>query len=263
MTSTLLRIVCLISALLYYAAFALGFGKNNILKRVSFGLWMAAIASNVVIVGNNWIVNGYVPFVSMYQVLTFLSATFALVYVYIRYMHNGAFMKPYFIILQAVVMTGVFFMEASASVWSFPPALQSAYFVPHVFSYMISYCLVAVAALLVILSFFAQYKKDETRLRQYENGIYHLVCTGFPFMVLGMFLGALWANACWGNYWSWDNKEIWSLVTILMLSVYLHFRRAAPLKKYARYFVLAALVCEIVTLFFVNMFGGDSMHAYS
>lgn len=164
---------------------------------------------------------------------------------------------------QAVIMTGVFFMEASASVWTFPPALQSAYFVPHVFSYMISYSLVAVAAILCVLSFIAGKKKERDTVLLYDKGIYNLVCTGFPFMVLGMFLGALWANACWGNYWTWDNKEIWSLVTVMMLSVYLHFRRHSALQKYAKYFVLAALVCEVITLLFVNMFGGDSLHTYN
>jgi hypothetical protein len=52
-------------------------------------------------------------------------------------------------------------------------------------------------------------------------------------------------------------------VTVLSLSVYLHFRRHERLKKYAPWFVLLAMAFEIVTLFFVGMFGGDSMHAYS
>ena len=194
----------------------------------------------------------------MYQVLTFLGVTFALVYVYIRYMHEGEFMKRYFIVSQGVIMTGVFFMS-QASEWHFPPALQSAFFIPHVFSYMISYCLVAVAALLSVIAFFLV--KEKRTL--YQKGAYNLVLTGFPFMVLGMFLGALWANECWGEYWSWDNKEVWSLVTVLSLSVYLHFRRQEKLKKYAPIFVVLAFAFEIITLFFVGMFGGDSIHAYN
>ncbi|MBQ7365214.1 MAG: cytochrome c biogenesis protein CcsA [Clostridia bacterium] len=259
MTGTLLRFVCLAAALFYYAAFATTYFKKKYAK-LSLILWCVGIALNAAIVINNWIVNGYMPFVSMYQVLTFLGVTFALVYVYIRYMHEGAFMKRYFIASQGVIMTGVFFM-AQASEWTFPPALQSAFFIPHVFSYMISYCLVVVAAILTVISFFLT-KKKETYL-QYQKGAYNLILTGFPFMVLGMFLGALWANECWGNYWQWDNKEVWSLVTVLMLSIYLHFRRQEKLKKFAPYFILLAFIFEIITLFFVGMFGGDSMHTYN
>ena len=99
--------------------------------------------------------------------------------------------------------------------------------------------------------------------KKYEDGMYDLVLTGFPFMILGMLLGALWANACWGHFWSWDNKESWSLVTSLSLAAYLHVRRHARLKKYAKLLLLLAFVFEIITLFFVGMFGGNSMHAYS
>ena len=258
MTGTLLRIFCLVAALFYYAAFATSYLKKKQGSAVSFVFWMIGIGLNAAIVANNWIVNGYMPFVSMYQVLTFLGVTYGLVYIYIRYMHNGAWMKRYLMISQAVIMTGVFFM-AQAAEWTFPPALQSIFFIPHVFSYMISYTLVALAAILCVISFFVA----DGEKKKYENGMYNLVCTGFPFMVLGMFLGALWANECWGNYWSWDNKESWSLVTVLSLAVYLHFRRHEKLKAHAKWFVLLAIVFEIITLFFVGMFGGDSMHAYN
>ncbi len=256
MTGTLLRIMCLTAAIFYYAAFAATYLKK--LKHLSLILWAIGIAVNGGIVINNWIVNGYMPFVSMYQVLTFLALTFALVYVYVRFMHEGAFMKRYFIVSEGVIMTGVFFMSQDA-VWHFPPALQSAFFIPHVFSYMISYSLVAVAAIMTVISFFTP-KDDLTR---YRKGIYNLVLTGFPFMVLGLFLGALWANECWGTYWGWDNKEVWSLVTVMALCVYLHFRRQEKLKKFAPYFVILAFVFEIITLFFVGMFGGDSLHTYN
>ena len=252
--------LALFAALLYFGAFACCFSKRRAIKRLSLWLWIGGTVVNAVLVGNNWLVNGYVPFVSMYQVLTFLGVTFSLVYVYMRYVHDGEFMKPYFMCFQGVIMTGVFFMGRTAATWTFPPALQSAYFIPHVLSYMISYSLVGVAALMTCLSLFC--REGEVR-RRMERGIYELVLTGFPFMVPGMLLGALWANACWGNYWSWDNKEVWSLVTVMALAVYLHFRRHESLAKYAKYFVILAFIFEIITLFFVGMFGGDSLHTYN
>ena len=99
------------------------------------------------------------PFVSMYQVLTFLGVTYSLVYVYVRYWHNGKFMKPYFMAFHGLIMVGVFFMGRTSPEWTFPPALQSAYFVPHVFAYMISYTLVAVASVLCIISCFSKGEK--------------------------------------------------------------------------------------------------------
>ena len=257
MTGTLLRVICLVSAGFSCAAFALSYSKKEKGSGISFLLWMVGLALNAAVVINNWLINGYVPFVSMYQVLTFLGVTYGLIYVYIHYAHGGGWMRRYLMISQAVIMTGVVFMAQDAQ-WTFPPALQSPFFIPHVFSYMISYTLVALAAILCVVSFFAA-KAEKSR---YESGVYQLISTGFPFMVAGMLLGAIWANECWGNYWSWDHKEAWSLLTVLALSVYLHFRRQERLKKYAIWFVLLAMAFEIVTLFFVGMLGGNSMHAY-
>ena len=252
----ILTVVC---AAFYFLAFGSCLAVKGKHSKLSSVLWGMATAVNALIVISNWCVNGYMPFVSMYQVLTFLALTYSLVYVYVSYRFKGSFMKPYFMLFQGVIMVGVFFMGRTASVWNFPPALQSVYFIPHVFSYMISYTLVAVAALMCVMSFIL---KDENKLR-HEKAVYHLVITGFPFMVLGMLLGALWANACWGNFWSWDLKETWSLLTVMTLSVYLHFRRRPNLQKYGKVLVIAAFAFEIITLFFVGMFDGSSIHAYS
>ena len=249
-------ILSVVSAVFYLIAFCSCFTK---IKKLPSLVWGVGTAVNALIVVSNWVVNGYMPFVSMYQVLTFLSLTYTLVFVYVRYRFKGEFMKPYFMLFQSVIMTGVFFMGRTASAWTFPPALQSPYFIPHVFSYMISYTLVAVAALICVISYFL---KGENKLR-HEKAVYHLVITGFPFMVLGMLLGALWANACWGNFWSWDLKETWSLVTVMTLSAFLHLRRTEELGKYAKVLVILAFVFEIITLFFVGMFDSTSIHSYS
>ena len=253
------HIFAIVCAVFYLSAFASCFIGKGKLKITSSLLWVVGTAINALIVVSNWAVNGYVPFVSIYQVLTFLGLTYSLVFVYVIYRFKGKFMKPYFMLFQGVIMLGVFFMGRTSSAWSFPPALQSVYFIPHVFSYMISYTLVAVAALMCIMSFFL---KGENKLR-HEKAVYHLVITGFPFMVLGMLLGALWANACWGNFWSWDLKETWSLVTVMTLSAYLHLRRTMPFSKYSKVLVIVAFIFEIITLFFVGMFDSSSIHAYS
>ena len=259
LSDTVRHILSLVCASFYLSAFGACLGKSAKLKKISSLLWGIGTAINALIVVSNWAVNGYMPFVSMYQVLTFLGVTYSLVFVYVRCRFKGEFMKPYFILFQGVIMIGVFFMGRTASAWTFPPALQSAYFIPHVFSYMISYTLVAVSALMCIMSFFL---KGENKLR-HEKAVYHLVLTGFPFMVLGMLLGALWANACWGNFWSWDLKETWSLVTVMTLSAYLHLRRTDTFGKYAKVLVILAFAFEIITLFFVGMFDSNSIHSYS
>ncbi len=47
---------------------------------------------------------------------------------------------------------------------------------------------------------------------------------GTPLMVLGISLGAWWANSAWGRYWGWDPKETSALVIFLALAAYFHAR---------------------------------------
>lgn len=255
MSDTVSMIICISSAVLYYIAAGLNFSSKT--GKAAIVVWAAAVIANASIVVNNWLVNGYVPFVSMYQVITFLSFIFAPIFIYIKYMHRGGWMAKYFCLSSAVCMTGVCFMSGGG-VWHFPPALQSIWFVPHILAYMIAYSLSAVAFIITIVSFF---KKDQKA--KLDNGAYNLVCTAFPFMTMGMFFGAIWANAVWGNFWSFDAKENWSLVTWMMFMIYLHFRRHAALKKYSKLFIILGFIGVVITMLFVNVMGGSSQHAYS
>jgi cytochrome c-type biogenesis protein CcsB len=49
---------------------------------------------------------------------------------------------------------------------------------------------------------------------------------GFFFLTLGIISGALWAGSAWGFYWSWDPKEIWSLITWFAYAAMVHQRLA-------------------------------------
>lgn len=253
--------IVFLSALLYYVAFGLHFLKSKDERLIARIVWGVAFAANVFVVANNWVANGYVPFVSMYQVLTFLSFCFLPIFVYIAFMYKGEWMAKYFCIASGICMTGVGAMSASGGVdlvWHFPPALQSIWFVPHILCYMISYSLCTVAFILTVISFFD--KKNVVRL---ETGGYNLVCTAFPFMSCGMFFGAIWANAVWGSFWSWDVKENWSLITWLLFMLYLHFRRHEKLRKWSKLFLVLGFVAIVFTMLFVNVIGSGSQHAYS
>lgn len=255
MPDTFILVMEIVATVFYFGAACLYFVKK---EKIAMVIWGLAVGANATIVINNWLVNGYVPFVSMYQVLTFLSLVFSPIYFYIKYLQGGKWMFGFFSIASSICMTGVCFMSGSG-VWHFPPALQSIWFIPHILAYMIAYSLVTVAFIITMVSFFSK-KENHGRL---ECGSYNLMRVSFPFMTMGMFFGAIWANAIWGEFWSFDVKENWSLVTWLMVTIYLHFRRDIKLKKFAKVFVILAFVGVVITMLFVNMMGGSSQHTYS
>jgi cytochrome c-type biogenesis protein CcsB len=59
---------------------------------------------------------------------------------------------------------------------------------------------------------------------------YTLLVWGFPLMTLGILTGSLWAGIHWGNYWSWDPRQISSAIAWLLYGALLHGRITAGLR---------------------------------
>jgi cytochrome c-type biogenesis protein CcsB len=59
---------------------------------------------------------------------------------------------------------------------------------------------------------------------------YMLLVWGFPLMTLGILTGSLWAGIHWGNYWSWDPRQISSAIAWLFYAALLHGRITAGLR---------------------------------
>jgi cytochrome c-type biogenesis protein CcsB len=166
-----------------------------------------------------------------------------------------------------------------------PPALQSWLFTPHVAVYMLSYIFMAKAAVLAVCQLLGRTSSGETvscrgqlardsragrprhvDLLHPEQATYRLICVGFPLLTLGLILGSYWGKLAWGDYWGWDPKELWSLVSWLVYVGYFHFRYMFG-KKYARmnsFWAIAGMAAIIITLLWVNLsklFPG--LHSYA
>jgi len=154
----------------------------------------------------------------------------------------------------------------SAEPRSLPPALQSPLFVPHVGSYVAAYIVLARAALMALPMLSAKAQTDPARLRQLDAASRQTAALGFVLLTLGLLLGSLWGKICWGHYWQWDPKEMWSLATWFVYCAYFHYR----LKNGTRnphalaVLLLLGLLFIILTLTWINLahtFKG--MHTYA
>ena len=63
---------------------------------------------------------------------------------------------------------------------------------------------------------------------------YVLLVWGFPLMTLGILTGSMWAGIHWGNYWSWEPRQISSGIAWLFYGVILHGRITAGLREEGR-----------------------------
>ncbi len=107
---------------------------------------------------------------------------------------------------------------------SLMPALQSAWFVPHVAIYMFSYALLGCAMLLALYGLC-------NHRAEVDGAIAQLLYGGVAFFTVGMLTGALWAKQAWGYHWSWDPKEAWAAATWMIYLGAIHLRLLRPASR--------------------------------
>lgn len=95
----------------------------------------------------------------------------------------------------------------------------------------------------------------------------NLVYVGTALITTGMLMGAIWAKAAWGHYWSWDPKETWAAATWLGYLLYIHYRlrRKASNKTSMYILIVAFLMLQIcwVGVNYLPSAQGRSVHTYT
>ncbi|PZX13590.1 ABC-type transport system involved in cytochrome c biogenesis permease subunit [Breznakibacter xylanolyticus] len=172
---------------------------------------------------------------------------------------------PWLLSFSAVVAT-VFvlmnLMKPEIHSKSLMPALQSNWFVPHVTSYILSYAMLGAATIGAIIQL--------NRPQGYAPGIFdlidNLIYIGYGFLMLGLLMGALWAKAAWGHYWSWDPKETWAFITATAYVAYIHIRlrKGTASETFALWMLPVAFVLLIITWLGVKYLPAaqGSIHVY-
>lgn len=244
----------IVSAVGYLLTGILFLLKKN---RFAYAAMIAAWIVNAAVLLLNGLIVNDIPLGNMYQVQGVLAFCFLPLFLLFLVREKLNWTGVYFAFASSLPMIGAIFMDKQAT-WKRMPALQSNWFVPHVLAYMISYALCAVAFIMLIRLWCS---KEKGELRR---AIYQILRTAFPFMTFGMLSGALWAEEAWGQYWSWDAKEVWSLITWGLYLVYFHCRKSAW-NKYADWAHLLAFLALLTTFFLVNLLPklGSLLHSYA
>lgn len=258
----------LVTALIVTACLGYGLCFVSLLggcKWLARPLGIAAWAANLAVFVLNWKHLGHPPFGNMYQVQVVLGLCFLPLFLILRQGGDFGWLAPHFSMASCLPMIGTLFMERDLG-WKRMPALQSPWFVPHVFSYMVSYALLTVAFVALVYGLFMRWhRSDEAILERSRKAIYAVTRLAFPLLTFGLLSGALWAEEAWGAYWSWDPKETWSLITWTLYLIYFHARLSPRTRKYEIAAHLLAFVALVTTFVLVNLlpkFGGG-MHSYT
>ena len=162
----------------------------------------------------------------------------------------------------ALLLAGCFWMICRRLLFQpLMPVLRSPLLWIHVAGMIICYSIFALVTVNGIAGLVAKRRETKDLLR--DVSLTFLYPAVF-LMAFGTFIGAVWANISWGSYWSWDPKETWALVTLIVYGFALHGKTIKPLERPVVFhiFVILAFLCVLVTYFGVNYILGG-MHSYA
>jgi cytochrome c-type biogenesis protein CcsB len=222
------------SMALYAAAWK---STKKVVAQAGTALMLAALVLNLGLFIVRWHEAGRAPLKSLFESLVFFALCIAVVYVFFEAIYKTrAFGVPATFLALGCLVYAV--GRWDAEIVKLPPALQSPWFVPHVMVYFVGYAAVAIAFALAVIQLLAPRVKAVGKLLTVQAGTimtgrpldlekmsYDLVRFGFVLLTIGLLVGSVWAKSAWGDFWVWDPKENWSLVTWLVYGAYLHLRR--------------------------------------
>ncbi len=225
------------------------------------GIGFLAAAAAIAV---RWVESGHVPMQNMYEIFVVMGAlSWPIAMFCRRFLAVGGY--------GADAMVGALLLFPAGFVFSaeprlLPPALQSWLFAPHVTSYLLAYMILAKASVQAAGRLFVGDSPVAAGEVGREVAAYRLVCLGFPLLTAGLLLGAVWGKLAWGDWWNWDPKELWSLVSWLAFVFYFHFRAVYGVRRPRANaaIVLVAMGAILITLLWVNLsriFAG--LHSYA
>ena len=248
--------------------------KREGLGHLAFALTFIGWLLNTVVLVVRWYETGRAPYANLYETMVLLSWMIVAGYIAIELKYKKLR------VLGAIIVSIAFLAIGAAAMLPYRyqaiepliPALQSNWLVLHVVTTFIGYAGFAIAFGLGIMYLFKERAERSGRSSFFDRFPsseilddlnYKFIAIGFPFVTLGIILGAIWANYAWGGYWSWDPKETWSLIVWFIYAGYFHGRLVRGWKgRKTAYFSIIGFTA-VIFLYWGVSFVLPGLHAYA
>jgi cytochrome c-type biogenesis protein CcsB len=225
-------------ALLCYALAAAGFIADRIAQRPRWaGYAVAIFAAGAMLHALDLVARGIsagnIPVANFPESLSFLAWLTALLslvlVVRLKMEVIGAYVAP-----GVMLAAGSAYLMMRAAPLVLPDPLRSVWLPIHVSLAFLGEALFVLAAIVSVV-----YLVHESRLKgkrplgalgampsleKLDRINYRLLACGFVLLSLAILSGAIWADATWGYFWSWEPRESWSLLTWLLYAALLESR---------------------------------------
>jgi|YNPNPStandDraft_1061719.scaffolds.fasta_scaffold00234_16 cytochrome c-type biogenesis protein CcsB len=240
------------------------FGKWRVALYAGFGLHSLSLLSRVVVCGR-------APLATEHESFSFFSWSIVAFFLLLLRRYKAASLGTVLIPMSCALMTVAFFWDRTPV--PLTPPLQSQWLPVHG---IVSFFGEAVLGLAFASGILYIVQEDRIKgkrvthlmtqlpsLETLDDINYFSLRLGFPLLTAGIITGSLWAGSAWGSWWSWDPKEVWSLVTWLVYAALLHQRVNVGWRgRKAAVMAVLGFCCVIFTFAGVNLLL-PGLHSYS
>jgi len=262
----------LASLFLFVVVIVYIFKTNKLIKNlIKLGTIIIALlfVYQTVGLGIRWYISGHAPWSNGYEAMIYVAwATMLFGLIFGR--------KSGLALAATTFVTSMILMVAhwnwlDPSIGNLVPVLDSYWLMVHVAIIVASYGPFTISMILgmialILYSVTTENNKEKLKLAINEiTTISEMSLTiGLVLLVIGNFLGGIWANESWGRYWGWDPKETWALVSIMVYSFVLHMRLIPGLKsKYTFNMVTVFAFASILMTFLGVNHLLSGLHSYA
>jgi len=238
---------------------------DSIVDALSVAIMVLSFAALTTCEALRWIVSGTLPMANGYETMLFVAWLIMLVTLLLR--------RRFRIVLTfGFLMSGFFLLVAhigqmNPSIGHVMPVLNSPLLSVHVSVIMTAFALLSLTFICAVTAFIMRMTSHDgadEQLAALQLLSRLFLSPALMFLGIGIFVGAIWANVSWGNYWGWDPKEVWALITFMVYAAGMHLQSLPALRQPLNYhaFMLLSFLTIIMTYFGVNYFLGG-MHSYA
>lgn len=234
--------------------------KTNVLS----ALYLLVLTSYLLLIFIlRWIAGGHIPMAGGFDSMNLMAIAIGIIGIAFSFKQsdNRAIKQSSAMLTMGFCLLVAMMSGSNPPVTNLMPVLNSPLLCLHVAVIMMSYALFFFLMMIGIAGLIIGKKNPDFQYSIF-NLAKRLLYPAVFLLTLGIIIGAVWANISWGNYWSWDPKEVWALITLIVYALPLHpslsiNRRAHSFHLYCT----LAFLSVIVTYFGVNFFLGG-IHAY-
>lgn len=204
-----------------------------------------------------WIITGHIPMANGYE--TMLTMAWFVMLLSLSICRRFPIAVPFGLLLSGFCLLVCHINQMDPQIGHLMPVLNSPLLSLHVSVIMMSFALLSMTFFCGVTGLIFK-----TMRQQLHHLSLLMLYPAIATLAFGIFIGAIWANVSWGNYWSWDPKEVWALITLMVYAVPVHASSLPVFRRpnvYHLYMTLAFMTI-MMTYFGVNYFLGG-MHSYA